>query len=105
VVCFGIYNIGSCLISLLLNRVVDPSKRVYANSWDCFTKVLKNEGAVGLYKGLGPQIVGVAPEKAIKLTGTPSPIFFFSLFLKEYRRGGVEGLYKDLDPQIPLYHS
>jgi solute carrier family 25 (mitochondrial aspartate/glutamate transporter), member 12/13 len=31
-------------------------------------KVVKNEGFKGLYKGLGPQIVGVAPEKAIKLT-------------------------------------
>ncbi len=50
-------------------RAVDPAQRMYKNSWDCFLKVLRNEGFVGLYKGLGPQIVGVAPEKAIKLTG------------------------------------
>jgi len=64
----AVYPIDLVKTRMQNQRVVDPSKRVYANSWDCFTKVLKNEGAVGLYKGLGPQIVGVAPEKAIKLT-------------------------------------
>jgi solute carrier family 25 aspartate/glutamate transporter 12/13 len=41
---------------------------LYKNSFDCFKKVYRNEGFVGLYSGLGPQLVGVAPEKAIKLT-------------------------------------
>lgn len=41
---------------------------MYKNSMDCFRKVIRNEGVVGLYSGLGPQLVGVAPEKAIKLT-------------------------------------
>ncbi|KAG0323291.1 mitochondrial aspartate-glutamate transporter agc1 [Podila horticola] len=41
---------------------------LYKNSIDCFKKVIKNEGVLGLYRGLGPQLVGVAPEKAIKLT-------------------------------------
>ncbi|KAI5816504.1 mitochondrial carrier protein [Pyronema omphalodes] len=41
---------------------------LYKNSIDCFRKVLKNEGFKGLYSGLGPQLIGVAPEKAIKLT-------------------------------------
>ncbi|CEF59288.1 Calcium-binding mitochondrial carrier protein Aralar1 [Strongyloides ratti] len=40
----------------------------YKNSFDCFKKVVKFEGILGLYRGLLPQIVGVAPEKAIKLT-------------------------------------
>lgn len=40
----------------------------YSNSIDCFKKVVKHEGFKGLYSGLGPQLVGVAPEKAIKLT-------------------------------------
>ncbi|KAI6195726.1 Calcium-binding carrier protein Aralar1 [Aphelenchoides besseyi] len=40
----------------------------YKNSWDCFKKVVKFEGVLGLYRGLLPQIIGVAPEKAIKLT-------------------------------------
>lgn len=41
---------------------------MYKNSIDCFKKVIKNEGFKGLYSGLGPQLIGVAPEKAIKLT-------------------------------------
>nr|DBA19830.1 TPA: hypothetical protein GDO54_015600 [Pyxicephalus adspersus] len=41
---------------------------VYKNSFDCFRKVLRYEGFFGLYRGLLPQLVGVAPEKAIKLT-------------------------------------
>jgi solute carrier family 25 aspartate/glutamate transporter 12/13 len=31
---------------------------LYKNSLDCFRKVIRNEGVVGLYSGLGPQLVG-----------------------------------------------
>ncbi|KAL1140146.1 hypothetical protein AAG570_000078 [Ranatra chinensis] len=41
---------------------------MYRNSWDCFKKVIRHEGPLGLYRGLLPQLMGVAPEKAIKLT-------------------------------------
>lgn len=41
---------------------------MYKNSLDCFKKVVRYEGFFGLYRGLVPQLVGVAPEKAIKLT-------------------------------------
>ncbi|KAK8384570.1 hypothetical protein O3P69_014268 [Scylla paramamosain] len=41
---------------------------MYRNSFDCFKKVIRHEGFVGLYRGLIPQLIGVAPEKAIKLT-------------------------------------
>lgn len=40
----------------------------YRNSFDCFKKVIRHEGVLGLYRGLVPQLIGVAPEKAIKLT-------------------------------------
>ena len=61
-------------------------ERLYRNSIDCFKKVVRYEGVFGLYRGerfdckktkgnfsekylgLIPQLVGVAPEKAIKLT-------------------------------------
>ncbi|KAJ7193332.1 mitochondrial inner membrane protein [Mycena pura] len=41
---------------------------LYKNSLDCAQKILRNEGLRGFYRGLGPQLIGVAPEKAIKLT-------------------------------------
>ncbi|XP_050300438.1 calcium-binding mitochondrial carrier protein Aralar1 isoform X2 [Anthonomus grandis grandis] len=41
---------------------------MYRNSIDCFKKVVRHEGVFGLYRGLVPQLLGVAPEKAIKLT-------------------------------------
>ncbi|XP_039267502.1 electrogenic aspartate/glutamate antiporter SLC25A12, mitochondrial-like [Styela clava] len=41
---------------------------MYRNSFDCFSKVIRHEGFFGLYRGLIPQLIGVGPEKAIKLT-------------------------------------
>lgn len=41
---------------------------MYRNSLDCAKKVIRHEGFFGLYRGLLPQLVGVCPEKAIKLT-------------------------------------
>lgn len=41
---------------------------MYRNSIDCAKKVIRHEGVFGLYRGLLPQLVGVCPEKAIKLT-------------------------------------
>jgi solute carrier family 25 aspartate/glutamate transporter 12/13 len=41
---------------------------LYKNSLDCAKKVVKNEGFKGLYSGVLPQLIGVAPEKAVKLT-------------------------------------
>ncbi|KAF9917663.1 mitochondrial aspartate-glutamate transporter agc1 [Lobosporangium transversale] len=60
-------------IDLVKTRMQNQRSKVvgellYKNSIDCFKKVIKNEGVLGLYRGLGPQLVGVAPEKAIKLT-------------------------------------
>lgn len=42
--------------------------QMYKNSMDCVRKVFQREGFKGFYSGLGPQLLGVAPEKAIKLT-------------------------------------
>lgn len=43
-------------------------KQKYKGALDCFFQTIKREGFKGLYKGLRPQLLGVAPEKAIKLT-------------------------------------
>ena len=60
-------------IDLVKTRMQNQRKTVvgevmYKNSFDCFKKVIKNEGVFGLYRGLTPQLMGVAPEKAVKLT-------------------------------------
>ena len=37
---------------------------LYRNPWDCIKKVYGNEGGVkGFYRGVVPQLIGVAPEK------------------------------------------
>lgn len=44
------------------------AKPLYAGPVDCFRQILKNEGAAGLYRGLRPNLIGVMPEKSLKLT-------------------------------------
>jgi hypothetical protein len=65
---FSIYPIDLVKTRMQNQRSAVPGELLYRNSLDCFRKVLRGEGVRGLYSGLGPQLVGVAPEKAIKLT-------------------------------------
>jgi len=53
--------------SNLDGRVVDP-KYFYNGYRDCLTKVVKYNGFLSLYSGMGAVLIGVGPEKAIKLT-------------------------------------
>lgn len=58
-------------IDLVKTRIQNQRKTgtlLYRNGVHCFQKVLKDEGIIGLYRGLLPQLIGVAPEKAIKLS-------------------------------------
>ncbi|KAM4056081.1 mitochondrial carrier protein [Hirsutella rhossiliensis] len=65
---FMVYPIDLVKTRLQNQRGAVPGQRLYKNSLDCFQKVIRNEGIRGLYSGVLPQLVGVAPEKAIKLT-------------------------------------
>ncbi|KAL8286743.1 hypothetical protein RQP46_004271 [Phenoliferia psychrophenolica] len=77
---FGLGGIAGALgattvypIDLVKTRMQNQRSKVvgellYKNSIDCVKKVYRNEGFTGFYRGLPPQLVGVAPEKAIKLT-------------------------------------
>lgn len=73
---FFLGSIAGCIgatvvypIDLVKTRMqAQKHKALYDNSMDCFKKIIKNEGLKGLYSGLAAQLVGVAPEKAIKLT-------------------------------------
>jgi solute carrier family 25 (mitochondrial aspartate/glutamate transporter), member 12/13 len=65
---FMVYPIDLVKTRMQNQRKARVGQMLYKNSWDCFTKVIRNEGVRGLYSGVLPQLVGVAPEKAIKLT-------------------------------------
>ncbi|PNS21443.1 hypothetical protein CAC42_1222 [Sphaceloma murrayae] len=65
---FMVYPIDLVKTRMQNQRAARVGQMMYKNSIDCFQKVVKNEGFKGLYSGVGPQLVGVAPEKAIKLT-------------------------------------
>lgn len=65
---FMVYPIDLVKTRMQNQRSVLPGERLYENSLDCARKVIRNEGFRGLYSGVLPQLVGVAPEKAIKLT-------------------------------------
>ncbi|KAI7180548.1 hypothetical protein KC360_g133 [Hortaea werneckii] len=65
---FMVYPIDLVKTRMQNQRSARVGQLLYKNSWDCATKVVRNEGVRGLYSGVLPQLVGVAPEKAIKLT-------------------------------------
>ena len=43
-------------------------RALYAGPVDCFRQIVRNEGVAGLYRGLRPNLIGVMPEKSLKLT-------------------------------------
>ncbi|KAL8828475.1 MAG: hypothetical protein Q9191_002570 [Dirinaria sp. TL-2023a] len=65
---FMVYPIDLVKTRMQNQRSQRVGEMLYKNSIDCARKVVKNEGFRGLYSGVLPQLVGVAPEKAIKLT-------------------------------------
>ncbi|XP_002740606.1 electrogenic aspartate/glutamate antiporter SLC25A12, mitochondrial-like [Saccoglossus kowalevskii] len=64
----AVYPIDLVKTRLQNQRTSIVGELMYKNSYDCAIKVIRHEGFLGLYSGLIPQLVGVAPEKAIKLT-------------------------------------
>lgn len=65
---FMVYPIDLVKTRMQNQRSGRVGQVLYTNSLDCARKVVKNEGFKGLYSGVLPQLIGVAPEKAIKLT-------------------------------------
>lgn len=65
---FMVYPIDLVKTRMQNQRSARVGEKLYNNSIDCARKVIRNEGVLGLYSGVVPQLIGVAPEKAIKLT-------------------------------------
>ena len=59
----AVYPIDLVKTRMQNQRVGADGKRMYKNSIDCFKQLVAKEGVKGLYRGLLPQLVGVAPEK------------------------------------------
>ncbi|XP_031574547.1 calcium-binding mitochondrial carrier protein Aralar1-like [Actinia tenebrosa] len=74
----AVYPIDLVKTRMQNQRAVLDAEKLYKNSFDCLIKVIRNEGIRGLYRGLLPQLVGVSPEKAIKLTTNDMVRGFFS---------------------------
>lgn len=52
----------------MIKTRLQASKGVYSGPIDCFKTIVRTEGGVrALYRGLVPNLIGVTPEKAIKL--------------------------------------
>ncbi|XP_073386894.1 uncharacterized protein [Physcomitrium patens] len=47
---------------------LDGDELQYKDEIDCFKQLVIKEGPASLYSGLVPQLLGIAPEKAMKLT-------------------------------------
>lgn len=47
---------------------LDGDEPQYKDEIDCFKQLVTKEGPASLYSGLVPQLLGIAPEKAMKLT-------------------------------------
>jgi len=65
-------------------------QKLYTGGVDCFQKIVRNEGGVrALYRGLSANLVGVTPEKALKLA------------VNDYLRQTLQGD----SPEIPLMYE
>ncbi|WWC99832.1 hypothetical protein V866_006740 [Kwoniella sp. B9012] len=66
---YVVYPIDLVKTRLQNQRSTVVGEVLYRNAADCVRKVYANEGGIrAFYRGVMPQLVGVAPEKAIKLT-------------------------------------
>jgi len=52
---------------LIKTRLQNDAGSLYRGSFDCFKQVVTQDGVFGLYRGLIPAVVGMTPEKAVKL--------------------------------------
>lgn len=71
----------SCIYPIdMVKTRLQSSSGIYTGPFDCFKKIYSLEGGMrGFYKGLNANLIGVLPEKAIKLVSEYMRIFFLYL--------------------------
>ncbi|CAB9522166.1 Mitochondrial aspartate-glutamate transporter AGC1 [Seminavis robusta] len=103
--CIGVFALAPLDLvktRLMNERVALNGPRMYQGSVDCLRVAMVSEGYSALYRGLLPQLIGVAPEKAIKLVvndllhqslgvGETDQKRTATHFLKEMLAGGCAG--------------
>jgi hypothetical protein len=57
-----------CLPQMKTPNLALGERALYAGPIDCFRQIVRKEGVAGLYRGLRPNLIGVMPEKSLKLT-------------------------------------
>jgi len=62
-----LYPLDFVKTRLMNQRIALDGSRMYRSSLDCIQQAFRFEGFSGLYRGLLPSLLGVAPERAIKL--------------------------------------
>jgi len=62
-----LYPLDLVKTRLMNQRIALDGSRMYRSSLDCIRQAYRVEGVAGLYRGLLPALLGVAPERAIKL--------------------------------------
>lgn len=68
-------------IDMVKTRLQASKEGVYKSPIDCFLKIIRNEGGVrALYRGLFPNLIGVTPEKSMKLVRRFTILSFFKYF-------------------------
>jgi solute carrier family 25 (mitochondrial aspartate/glutamate transporter), member 12/13 len=56
----------------------EQGRAIYRDGWDAAATLIRTQGPLALYRGVGLQLLGVAPEKTIKLTANA---YFRSIFV------------------------
>ncbi len=54
-------------IDVVKTKMQNQTIKIYSNGFICAQDIWKKQGIKGFYRGLIPQIIGVGPEKAVKL--------------------------------------
>ncbi|KAL6931560.1 related to Mitochondrial carrier protein RIM2 [Hanseniaspora guilliermondii] len=99
---------------LQLDKGKTTNDKIYKNSWDCITKILKNEGIKGLYKGLSASYLGsvegvlqwILYEQIKLVLETPNQKDYESDTLKKWAmRSGGAGLAKFIASMVTYPHE